>query len=71
VLSLAQSTDFWSPKGEWRSWLPHEVQRAVVVTLLQGGQSEMTWKDAPVRAIALKSNYGLHGCLGFPNFSRG
>jgi len=33
VLALAQSVPFWSPRGEWRSWLPYEVQRAVAAEL--------------------------------------
>jgi len=37
VLSLAQSTAFWSPKGEWRSWLPYDVQRAVAAELKRQG----------------------------------
>jgi hypothetical protein len=37
VLSLAQSTAFWSPKGDWRSWLPYEVQRAVAAELKRQG----------------------------------
>ena len=38
VLALAQSTAFWSPRGEWRSWLPYEVQRAVASEFKRQGQ---------------------------------
>jgi hypothetical protein len=61
VLSLAQSTAFWSPKGEWRSWLPYEVQRAVAAELKrQGNYTAMrdwfravwdTLDQRPLRAI--------------------
>ena len=37
VLTLAQGTAFWSPKGEWRSWLPYEVQRAVAAEMKRQG----------------------------------
>jgi hypothetical protein len=37
VLTLAQSTAFWSPRGDWRSWLPYEVQRAVAAELKRQG----------------------------------
>jgi hypothetical protein len=37
VLALAQSVAFWSPKGDWRSWLPYEVQRAVAAELKRQG----------------------------------
>jgi hypothetical protein len=37
VLALAQSTTFWSPRGDWRSWLPYEVQRAVAAELKRQG----------------------------------
>ncbi|MDR3670625.1 MAG: hypothetical protein P4L36_07270 [Holophaga sp.] len=37
VLALAQNTAFWSPRGDWRSWLPYEVQRAVAAELKRQG----------------------------------
>ena len=37
VLTLAQSAAFWSPKGDWRSWLPWEAQRAVAAELKRQG----------------------------------
>jgi hypothetical protein len=37
VLALAQSTAFWSPRGDWRSWLPYEVQRSVAAELKRQG----------------------------------
>jgi hypothetical protein len=37
VLGLIQSTAFWSPRGEWRAWLPYEVQRAVAAELKRQG----------------------------------
>jgi len=38
VLALAQGTAFWSPRGDWRSWLPYDVQRAVAAELKRQGQ---------------------------------
>jgi len=37
VLALAQGTAFWSPRGDWRSWLPYEVQRSVAAELKRQG----------------------------------
>jgi len=37
VLALAQATAFWSPGGDWRAWLPYEVQRAVAAELRRQG----------------------------------
>jgi hypothetical protein len=34
---MAQSTAFWSPRGDWRSWLPYEAQRAVAAELKRQG----------------------------------
>jgi hypothetical protein len=33
VLALLQGVAFWSPRGDWRSWLPYEVQRTVAAEL--------------------------------------
>jgi hypothetical protein len=42
VLTLAQGTAFWSPQGDWRAWLPYDVQRAVAAELKrQGGYTAM------------------------------
>jgi tetratricopeptide (TPR) repeat protein len=38
VLALAQGTAFWSPRGDWRAWLPYDVQRAVAAELRRQGQ---------------------------------
>jgi hypothetical protein len=37
VLALVQSVSFWSPRGDWRGWLPYEVQRAVAAELRAQG----------------------------------
>jgi len=37
VLALAQSTAFWSPRGDWRAWLPYEVQRAIAEEMRRTG----------------------------------
>ncbi len=37
VLALAQGTVFWSPRGDWRGWLPYEVHRAVAAELRAQG----------------------------------
>lgn len=42
VLNLVQSVAFWSPKGDWRAWLPYEVQRTVAAELkAQGNYAAM------------------------------
>jgi tetratricopeptide (TPR) repeat protein len=33
ALALAQSVSFWSPRSDWKAWLPFEVQRAVAAEL--------------------------------------
>ena len=57
VLALAQGTAFWSPRGDWRGWLPYEVHRAVAAELRAQGNypamrewfraSGSTWTTAP------------------------
>lgn len=37
VLHLLQGVAFWSPRGDWRAWLPYEVQRAVAGELRAQG----------------------------------
>jgi hypothetical protein len=37
VLGLAQSVAFWSPRWDWRAWLPFEVQREVAGELRRQG----------------------------------
>jgi hypothetical protein len=37
VLTLVQSLAFWSPRGDWRAWLPFEVQRTVAGELRRQG----------------------------------
>ena len=37
VLALAQGMAFWSPRWDWRAWLPYEVQREVASELRRQG----------------------------------